>query len=305
MSAGLKSPKRSPIGIIEMKPDPLADAPADANERKARAPVLVYPQETLPEPPMALYAKARETLRLVDSLTVPPRDGGTIQVKAGQFFRVVCPEGPQVGDLNLWNAHDLSERFFSGKTRALHGTHVGRGDQLWSNLPFLRPMATITWDTLDWYGWDADGGGVHDVIGTRCDPYTNAVLGHDPYHHCCHSNLTRALSAGADLSPGEAEILVHDVLNVFMCTGFERGTGRYFMKASPVRQGDYLELFAEIDLLIGLSTCPGGDCGDKHSSDVARCWPLRIDVFEPDPAALGDWRPSEPAPYDRSHGIRA
>ena len=32
------------------------------------------------------------------------------------------------------------------------------------------PMATITADTLDWYGWDADGGGIHDVIGTRCDP---------------------------------------------------------------------------------------------------------------------------------------
>jgi hypothetical protein len=31
-------------------------------------------------------------------------------------------------------------------------------------------MATIIHDTLDWYGWDEDGAGVHDVIGTRCDP---------------------------------------------------------------------------------------------------------------------------------------
>jgi uncharacterized protein YcgI (DUF1989 family) len=37
-------------------------------------------------------------------------------------------------------------------------------------------MATITHDTLDWYGWDEDGAGVHDVIGTRCDPYTNLLL---------------------------------------------------------------------------------------------------------------------------------
>ena len=92
---------------------------------------------------------------------------------AGHFFRIVSIEGPQVGDLNLWNAHDLSERFFSGKTRALHATHVTTGDRLWSTLPSLRPLATITHDTLDWYGWDEDGGGVHDVIGTRCDPYTN------------------------------------------------------------------------------------------------------------------------------------
>jgi uncharacterized protein len=36
----------------------------------------------------------------------------------------VSVEGPQVGDLNLWNAQDLSERFYSGKTRALHATHL-------------------------------------------------------------------------------------------------------------------------------------------------------------------------------------
>lgn len=44
----------------------------------------------------------------------------------------------------------------------------------------------------------------------------------------------------------EAETYVHDVVNVFMCTGFTRDTGQYFMKASPVRPGDYLEFFAEI-----------------------------------------------------------
>jgi uncharacterized protein YcgI (DUF1989 family) len=45
-------------------------------------------------------------------------------------------------------------------------------------------MATIIADTLDWYGFDEDGGSVHDVIGTRCDPYTNCLLTGDPYHHC-------------------------------------------------------------------------------------------------------------------------
>ena len=69
----------------------------------------------------------------------------------------------------------MPERFYSGKTRALHGTHVSTGDSLWSNLPYRRPLAHITRDTLDWYGYDADGGSVHDVIGTRCDPYTGAL----------------------------------------------------------------------------------------------------------------------------------
>ena len=114
-------------------------------------------------------------------------------------------------------------------------------------------MATITADTLDWYGIDKYGGSVHDVIGTRCDPYTNMLLSGNNYDHCCHSNLTRALAKYKKLEISEAEQYVHDVLNVFMCTGFTRDTGQYFMKASPVRPGDYLEFFAEINLIIGLS----------------------------------------------------
>ena len=68
-------------------------------------------------------------------------------------------------------------------------------------------MATITHDTLDWYGWDEDGAGVHDVIGTRCDPYTNLLLTGMEYHHCCHSNLTRALATERNLPLEEAEFM--------------------------------------------------------------------------------------------------
>ena len=78
----------------------------------------------------------------------------------------------------------------------------------------------------------------------------------------------------------EAEQYVHDVLNVFMCTGFTRDTGQYFMKASPVRPGDYLEFFAEINLIVGLSACPGGDCSSKHSSNEASCYPLEVEIYE-------------------------
>jgi uncharacterized protein YcgI (DUF1989 family) len=192
----------------------------------------------------------------------------------------------------------MSERFYSGKTRALHGTHITRGERMWSSFPDLRPMATVLADTLEWYGIDAFGGSVHDVIGTRCDPYTHTLLSGDQYHHCCHSNLTRALAAYLGVPRAEAEPLVHDVLNVFMCTGFTRDTGQYFMKASPVRPGDYIEFIAEIDLLGGLSACPGGDCSTIHSSDVATCHPLLVEVFtSPDP-----YTHAPRNVYDRSHG---
>ena len=101
-----------------------------------------------------IYNTARAEVSKVAELTVPPREAKAFGVSAGHFFRIVSVEGPQVGDLNLWNAHDLTERFYSGKTRALHATHLSTGDRLWSTFPRLRPMATITHDTLDWYGWD-------------------------------------------------------------------------------------------------------------------------------------------------------
>jgi uncharacterized protein YcgI (DUF1989 family) len=277
--------------------------PDDAEARRAKPAVVVYPTGTLPQPDMAMLERARLTLRKVGEIVVPPREARTFDVPAGHFFRIVSIEGPQVGDLNLWNAADLAERFFSGKTRALHGTHVGTGDRLWSTLPCLRPMATITHDTLGWYGFDADGGGVHDVIGTRCDPYTHRLLSGGDYHHCCHSNLTRALASARGMDVRAAEMHVHDVLNVFMCTGFTRDTHQYFMKASPVRPGDFIEFFAEIDLLGALSACPGGDCSATHSSDVAQCHPLKVEIFKPEDGSLAGWVPPQPNGYPRTHRV--
>ncbi|PLX33619.1 MAG: hypothetical protein C0605_16020 [Hyphomicrobiales bacterium] len=285
-----------------MKDCPAHDAPEDGQARREARPVICYPPEHLPPFDAAFYEAVRAGAELVDELIVPPRDARAFEVPAGHVFRIVSIEGPQVGDLNLWNARDLSERFFSGKTRALHGTHVSTGDRLWSSLPALRPLATVIHDTLDWYGWDEDGAGVHDVIGTRCDPYTNRLLAGTDYHHCCHSNLTRALAAGRSMDLLEAEAHIHDVLNVFMCTGFTRDSHQYFMKASPVRPGDFIEFFAEIDLLAALSACPGGDCGSAHSSDAAACYPLKVEILRPDPDTLKGWTPPAPNAYPRTHG---
>ncbi|MEO1379890.1 MAG: DUF1989 domain-containing protein [Pseudomonadota bacterium] len=277
-------------------------APKDADARRAIKPVICYPTETLPDPDLALYAAARAGAQKIDEVVAQPRDAASFHVKAGHFFRITSVDGPQVGDLNLWHAQDLSERFYSGKTRALHGTHLTTGERMWSSFPYLRPMATIVEDTLGWYGIDEFGGSVHDVIGTRCDPYTANLLSGSQYHNCCHSNLTRALADATGMSLHEAEPHVHDVLNVFMCTGFTRDTGQYFMKATPVQPGDYLEFFAEIDLLGALSACPGGDCSSEHSSEVAACFPLLVEVFEPQDHALEGWQSPQINKYDRSHG---
>ena len=115
-------------------------------------------------------------------------------------------------------------------------------------------------------------------------------------------HLARDMADRLGVSLVEAEPMVHDVLNVFMCTGFTRDTGQYFMKASPVRPGDHITFLAEIDLLAVLSACPGGDCGSEHTSDVAPCHPLQMDVLTPQDGALAGWTPPAPNAYDRSHG---
>ena len=276
-------------------------SPDDAELRKSVKPVICYPTDSLKSPNMNDYLIARKNLKKIDQIIIPPRDAKCFRVPKSHFFRIYCQNGPQVGDLNLWNEHNLNEKFYSGKTRAFYGTHLSTNDRLWSSLPYLRPMATITHDTLDWYGFDDDGGSVHDVIGTRCDPYTEKILSNKEYHFCCHSNLIRALSNYKNISYKEAENYIHDVLNVFMCTGFTKDTHQYFMKASPVRIGDYIEFFSEIDLLAGLSACPGGDCSLSHSSDDAVCYSLKVEIYECLNNDLKNWREPETSNYSGDH----
>lgn len=245
-----------------------------------------------------------DSRQLIEQHTVPVRSGLAWRVPVGHVTRVVAVEGPQVGDLNLWNAADRRERMWAARTRQLQRAHVSTFDRLWSNLPFLRPMVTITADSLADHGVDGDGGRLHDLLGSRCDPYVNKMLtGVDADHHC-HSNLLRAVAPH-----GLDEFDIHDVLNVFQCTGLN-DEDRYFMKASPARRGDYLELFAEIDLLCAISTCPGGDLsiplwGPEARDPLEVCRPLGIEVYRLDSDLLTGWTSPAPADYRGNHGLPA
>jgi uncharacterized protein YcgI (DUF1989 family) len=241
----------------------------------------------------------------MDSFVVPIRSGRAWAVPAGHAMRITTPEGPQVGDLNIWNRHNPRERLWASRTRQLQAAHVSVFDRLWSTLPYLRPLVTITADTLNGYGTDAYGGRVHDLLGTRCDPYVNRMLTGEDFDFCCHSNLTRAIARF-----GLAESDVHDVLNVFQCTGLNPHD-QYFMRASPARPGDYIEFFAEQDLLCALSTCPGGDLsvplwGPEAADPLPVCRPLGVEMYRLDPAVLEGWAPPEPAftRYRGQHGMR-
>lgn len=97
-----------------------------------------------------LYSRIAETGSvaggrvLSSSFTVPIRSGRAWTVKAGQVCRILTPEGPQVGDLNVWNLQNPRERFWAARTRQLQQSHVKLFDRLWSCLPYLRPLVTVT-----------------------------------------------------------------------------------------------------------------------------------------------------------------
>lgn len=239
----------------------------------------------------------------VERFEIPIRSGYAWEVPAGHLCRIITTAaGPQCGDFNVWNRHNPRERLWTSRTRQLQGTHVTRYDRLWSTLPYLRPLLTITNDTLEDYGTDADGGRVHDLLGSRCDPYINRILtGEDADVHC-HSNLTRAV-----LPYGLTELDVHDVLNIFTVTGINPD-GEYFMKPSPAKPGDFFEFFAEQDLLCALSTCPAGDLsvpmwGPDARDPIEVCRPLDVEILRPDPALVNDWTPPPTARYTGLHGL--
>lgn len=247
-------------------------------------------------------AASKDQRILVDSIVVPIRSGKAWTVPAGHVFRIVTIEGPQVADFNMWSLHNPRERMWASRTRQLQQAHISTFDRIWSSLPYLRPMVTITNDSLADYGIDGDGGRVHDLLGTRCDPYVNRMLTGEDFHFHCHSNLTRAVAPY-----GLTEFDVHDVLNVFQVTGLN-DNDQYFMKACPAKKGDYLEFFAEIDLLCALSTCPGGDLslpmwGPDARDPLEVCRPLGVEIYKLDPALLEQWRSPEVAAYKGGHGM--
>ncbi len=125
------------------------------------------------------------------------------------------------------------------------------------------------------------------------------------FDFCCHSNLTRAV-----MPHGLTEADVHDVLNVFQCTGLNPHD-QYFMRDCPAKPGDFLEFFAETDLLCALSTCPGGDLsvplwGPDARDPLDVCRPLRVDVYRLHQDLLAGWTEPRPAhlAYEGNHGLR-
>jgi uncharacterized protein len=203
---------------------------------------------------------------LVASAVIPKRTGQAFRVAEGQVLRVTCHEGPQVADLIAFNADDRREKFWQARTRVIHGGHLGVGDQLWSIPHWTRPMMTMISDTVA-HGALADGARSHDLLFCRCDARLYALV-HKRTDAApnCNDNLVEAI-APFGLSAGD----VHDPFNIFMTTGMNASCKPFYLP-SDAKAGDYVDLLAEMNVLVAISACPGGSSGTESL-------PLMVEIF--------------------------
>jgi uncharacterized protein YcgI (DUF1989 family) len=202
---------------------------------------------------------------LKDQFLIPARAGKAFKVLSGELLRVCCIEGPQVADFNVFNAQDPLEKFWAARTRVAHGCHLKVGDRLWSVPPHTRPMMTIIKDTVS-HGALPFGARSHDLLYSRCDRRHFELVFNRKDAPNCNDNLARAIAEF-----GVTAEHVHDPFNMFMTTGVN-DEGRPFYLPSAAKQGDYLELIAEMDCLVAVSACPGGSSGPVNH-------PLEVQIF--------------------------
>jgi uncharacterized protein YcgI (DUF1989 family) len=175
---------------------------------------------------------------------------GVFNVDTGQVLRLVQLDGGgQVVDVLPFNREDLGEHLWGSKTAIAFGLHPTVGAQLVSVGPRERALMTIVGDSL-----------------TR-EPSTGGFRFHDVL--CCCSKRTIVRRFGpAQERPGCFDLLcevlqplgvpayaVHDCYNPFMRTGYNGERRTYEVSDAPA--GSYVELRAEMDLVVAISSCPG------------------------------------------------
>ncbi|MDP9487040.1 MAG: urea carboxylase-associated family protein [Actinomycetota bacterium] len=169
-----------------------------------------------------------------------PQTGLGLTLERGQVLRVIDPEGEQVSDVVAFATRDTSERLSSGRSLDYNNTiFLTTGHVLYSNRS--NPMFTILEDTV----------GKHDFLLTPCSPETFEILyeGHHGYHPSCFENLKENLKrfgiAGDDIPT---------TFNVFMNVDV-LPSGELHIGPPLSRPGDFVDLRAEMDLVVGVTAC--------------------------------------------------
>jgi urea carboxylase-associated protein 1 len=168
-------------------------------------------------------------------------------LRAGQTLRILDLEGNQAVDTLFYSAADAAERYSATDTIARNGQlYLGLGSKLYSNAG--RVMLTIVADTC----------GRHDTLGGACSSESNTVryaLDKRPMHSCrdsfmhaiCHCREAGVLGlTKRDIAPN---------INFFMNVPVTPD-GQLSFEDGISGAGKYVELRAEMDVVVLISNCP-------------------------------------------------
>ena len=173
--------------------------------------------------------------------TIPARSGMAVEVKKGQFIRIINTHGKQVVDTWAFATSDVTECMSMSHSRAstLHISPLV-GDTMVTNLRI--PILTLIEDTTP---------GVHDTLIAACDKARYKSLGVVGGHANCSDNLRNALLTVGRVIP----VNTPDPLNLFMNIPVLEG-GRLAFESPMSSKGQSVRFRAEMDCIVAMSACP-------------------------------------------------
>ncbi|MDN4523847.1 urea carboxylase-associated family protein [Fictibacillus fluitans] len=176
--------------------------------------------------------------RIKEEILIPPYEGRSALIKAGEELVIIDVEGKQVGDFVCFSLQDPDEHVSPVHMRAsLSSISLKTGDLLYSNR--RRPLMQLVQDTV----------GKHDFFFPACDYYRYKEDFGLEDHPNCHDNLKEAL---AYYSLGHVH--VPDPINWFMNNVLDEN-GDYVICEPLSKPGDFVRLKALEDVIVACSAC--------------------------------------------------
>jgi urea carboxylase-associated protein 1 len=166
------------------------------------------------------------------------------EIKKGQIYRIVDLEGNQAVDTIFYNARNPEERYSVVNTiTAQENIYLGVGTQIMSS--DNRPMLTIVADTC----------GRHDTVGgSACSSESNTVRYalERRFMHSCRDNYMLAVNTHTpEMDKRDVVVNINFFMNVPMTPA-----GRLTFEDGISGPEKYIEMRAEMDILILISNCP-------------------------------------------------
>jgi urea carboxylase-associated protein 1 len=165
------------------------------------------------------------------------------ETRQGQTVRIVDLEGNQAVDTLFYNAHDYADRYSAQDTiRAQGNLYLTTGTRIISTEGNV--LLTITADTC----------GRHDTLGGACAQESNMVRYaiEKRYMHACRQSFLRGLQ---NWKHGMEKRDITSNINFFMNVPVTP-EGKLTFEDGVSEAGKYVELRAEMDVLMVISNCP-------------------------------------------------